>query len=179
MTYREFAFIAPVALALSLGACGGGGEDDTASVYCPPPLRVQDAERLTHFKPGAGRDPRDVAFEAQLLAAGTKCELSRRQLDVTLTMRISVTAGPSVDQGVTRVPYFVRVVSASGGVVQGQDFTADFRLASGSPRGTSQEELVLRLPYNQLTDLGGYRIAVGLKPSQDELNYNRRSRTGS
>ena len=179
MTYRKFAFIAPVALALSLGACGGGGEDDTASVYCPPPLRVQDAERLTHFKPGAGRDPRDVAFEAQLLATGTKCELSRRQLDVTLTMRISVTAGPSVDQGVTRVPYFVRVVSASGGVVQGQDFTADFRLASGSPRGTSQEELVLRLPYNQLTDLGGYRIAVGLKPSQDELNYNRRSRTGS
>jgi len=80
---------------------------------------------------------------------------------------------------VTRVPYFVRVINASGGVVQGQDFTADFRLASGSPRGTSQEELVLRLPYNQLTDLGGYRIAVGLKPSQDELNYNRRSRTGS
>ena len=179
MTYRKFAFIAPVALALSLGACGGGGEDDTASVYCPPPLRVQDAERLTHFKPGAGRDPRDVAFEAQLLAAGTKCELSRRQLDVTLTMRISVTAGPSVDQGVTRVPYFVRVVSASGGVVQGQDFTADFRLASGSPRGTSQEELVLRLPYNQLTDLGGYRIAVGLKPTQEELNYNRRGRGGS
>ena len=181
MTYRNFAFIAPVALALSLGACGGGGggDEETAKIYCPQPLRVQDAERLTHFKPGAGRDPRDVAFEAQLVAAGTKCELSRRQLDVTLIMRISVTAGPSVDQGVTRVPYFVRVINASGGVVQGQDFTADFRLASGSPRGTSQEELVLRLPYNQLTDLGGYRIAVGLKPSPDELNYNRRSRTGS
>jgi hypothetical protein len=179
MTYKNFAFIAPFALALSLGACGGGSEDDTASVYCPPPLRVQDAERLTHFKPGAGRDPRDVAFEAQLVAAGTKCELSRRQLDVTLIMRISVTAGPSVDQGVTRVPYFVRVVSASGGVVQGQDFTADFRLASGSPRGTSQEELTLRLPYSQLSDLGGYRIAVGLKPSQDELSYNRRGRSGS
>ena len=56
-------------------------------------------------------------------------------------------------------------------VVQGQEFTADFRLTAASPRGSSQEELSLQLPV----DSGGYRIAVGLKPTQDELNYNRRS----
>jgi hypothetical protein len=180
MTYKRLVFTAPLALALTLGACGGGGGDtNTASVYCPPPLRVADADRLTHFKPGAGRDPRDIAYEAQLLAAGTTCELTRSQLVVNLIMRISVTAGPSVEPGQTRVPYFVRVVGPSGAVVQGQEFTADFRLASGSPRGASQEELTLRLPYSQISDLGGYRIAVGLKPTQEELNYNRRGRGGS
>ena len=88
-------------------------------------------------------------------------------------MRISVNAGPSVRAGTTQVPYFVRVINNSGAVVQGQEFTADFRLSSANPRGTSQEELSLQLPYNQISDLGGYRIAIGLKPTQDELNYNR------
>ena len=176
MIDRKFALLAPFALALSLGACGwfGGSSSssDASNVYCPAPLTVADAQRLTRFKDGPGRDPRDIVFEA---ASGTTCELTRNQLNVDVIMRISVNAGPSVGAGTTQVPYFVRVINTSGAVVQGQEFTADFRLSGGSPRGTSQEELSLRLPYNQISDLAGYRIAIGLKPSQEELNYNRRA----
>ena len=39
----------------------------------------------------------------------------------------------------------VRVLGSSGQVVQGQDFTADFKLSSANPRGQSQEELNLTL----------------------------------
>ncbi len=83
--------------------------------------------------------------------------------------------GPSVVPGQTRVPYFVRVLGSSGQVVQGQDFTADFKLSSANPRGQSQEELNLTLPFNQISELGSYRIAVGLKPTMEELDYNRRA----
>jgi len=93
-------------------------------------------------------------------------------------MRISVTAWPSIGASAAQVPYFVRVINNSGGVLQGQEFTADFRLTSANPRGTSQEELTLRLPYNEISDLAGYRIAVGLKPTQEELNYNRQATNG-
>ena len=88
-------------------------------------------------------------------------------------MRVVVSAGPSIVPGQTRVPYFVRVLGPSGQVVQGQDFTADFKLSGSNPRGQSQEDLVLNLPFSQLSELGGYRIAVGLKPSREELEYNR------
>jgi hypothetical protein len=173
MTLKSYLCAAPVALALLLSACGGKSED-SATAYCPAPFTVQDAGRLTHFKDGPGRDPRDVEYEAVLTGAGTKCSLRRNQMDVTLIMRVAVSAGPSVVPGQTRVPYFVRVLGSSGQVVQGQDFTADFKLSSANPRGQSQEELNLTLPFNQISELGSYRIAVGLKPTMEELEYNWR-----
>jgi hypothetical protein len=155
------------ALALTLVACGGGTSEVTYA--CPQPFTVQDAGRLTHFNDGPGRDPRDIAYEASIVGAATKCSVSRSRVDVTLFLRISVSAGPSGGGGRTSVPYFVRVLDAANNVVQSQEFSADFRLTAGNPRGSSQEELTLTLPVD-----GGYRIAVGLKPTPEELNYNRR-----
>lgn len=169
MTQGKFVVLAPTLLALSLAACGGGTPE--ASYFCPEPFTVQDAGRLTHFKDGPGRDPRDIAYEASIVGAATKCSLSRNQIDVSLFLRISVSAGPSVGAGRTSIPYFVRVLDSANNVVQSQEFNADFRLTSGNPRGSSQEELTLAVPR-----AGGYRIAVGLKPTMEELNYNRRGR---
>ncbi len=175
MTLGKFAVRGPaaLALALALGSCGGG--PPPPSFVCPPPLTVQDAGRITHFRDGAGRDPRDIAYEAVLANAGSSCKALSKAIDVTLVMVVSVAAGPAVTPGTTQVPYFVRVIDGTGRVVQGQDFTADFKLSAANPRGESREELSLSLPFNQINDLTGYRIAVGLKPSQEELNYNRRA----
>jgi len=76
---------------------------------------------------------------------------------------------------VTRVPFFVRVLDGNGAIVQGSDQLADYKLSTASPRGLSQEEMAVSLPFSNVSDLGGYRIAVGLKPSQQELDYNRRA----
>jgi hypothetical protein len=171
MTLNRSLLAALALTALFLGGCGSGPSE---TVYCPQPFTVQDASRITHFKAGPGRDPRDVEFEAELVGAGASCELRRSQMDVTLIMRVAANAGPSVSSSVTRVPYFVRVINNAGQVVQGQDFIADFKLSAANPRAQSQEELALTLPYNQVSDLARYRIAVGLKPTPEELDYNRR-----
>lgn len=176
MSLAKFIAGVPVAglLAIALAGCGGDSSPPP-SIVCPPPLTVQDASRITHFKAGAGRDPRDIAYEAALVSSGSSCQLGSRALDVTVVMIVAVSAGPSVTPGQTRVPYFVRVLDGNGTVRQGQDFTADFKLSSASPRGESREELALSIPFNEIKDLTGYRIAVGLKPTQAELDYNRRA----
>lgn len=170
---------ATVALPLVLTGCGwfGGGssKEAAAAAYCPTPFTVQDTQRLTHFKPGAGRDPRDVAFEALLVRTDSACSIKSNTLEVSVFMQIAVNAGPSVGPGVTRVPFFVRVMDASGNVVAGRDDLADYKLSAASPRAMSREELAIKLRFNELPDLGAYRIAVGLKPSPDELEFNRRA----
>jgi hypothetical protein len=162
-------------LAFALAACGGSRKEQIAGTYCPSPLTVQDATHLTRFKPGPGRDPRDVVYEASLAGAATACSLGKDRLDVELKMRIVANAGPSVGAGTSSVPYFVRVIDSSGNVREGRDFSADFKLSTASPRGASLEELTLSLPFAEASDLGGYRIAVGLKPTPEELQYNRRA----
>jgi hypothetical protein len=39
----------------------------------------------------------------------------------------------------------------------------------------SREELGIKIPFNQVAEIAAYRIAVGLKPTQEELDYNRKA----
>jgi hypothetical protein len=162
--------------ALVLAGCGGrSAKEQAAASYCPQPLTVQDASRITRFKEGAGRDPRDVVFEANMVGARTTCSMGRNKMEVEVVMRIAVNAGPSVAGGVTRVPFFVRVLDGANSVIVGKDELADYKISATSPRGMSDETVAVTLPFAETRDLGAYRIAVGLKPTQQELDYNRRS----
>ena len=175
IAYR-FVSLSSVALALVLAGCGGRSEKEaSAASYCPVPLAVQDAQRLTRFKPGAGRDPRDVAFEAVLVETNAACSISRQTMDISVYMQIAVNAGPAVGSGTTRVPFFVRVLNANGAVLVGRDELADYKLSAASPRGMSREELGIRIPFNTVADIASYKIAVGLLPTPDELEFNRRA----
>jgi len=175
MSHARYVLAAPL-LALALTGCGGKSKEEVvAGTYCPRPFLVQDAQNLTRFKPGTGRDPRDIAFQAAITGTGVECEVSRQKLVVSLKIRVTANAGPSVAAGRTSVPYFVRLLDGSGGVAQGQDFNADYKLSTANPRGSSIEEITLTIPFNSPSDLGAYRVAVGLKPTQDELEYNRRA----
>ncbi len=180
MIATRLVFLAPVLLALA--GCGwfsgsGSNKEAAAAAYCPTPLTVQDADKLTRFKAGAGRDPRDVQFEAVIVQTNAACSISRNILDVSVYVQIAVNAGPSVGPGTTRVPFFVRVLDANGTVVVGRDEFADYKLSAASPRAMSREELGVKIPFSQISDAGGYRIAVGLKPTQEELDFNRRAAT--
>jgi hypothetical protein len=175
MIHARKASLAPLMLALLMAGCSGrSAKEQTAAMYCPTPFTVEDAQSLTRFKPGPGRDPRDIEFQALLTGATTACSIGGGRMEVDLKMRVTASAGPSVLGGITQVPYFVRVIDGTGAVVQGRDFNAGFKLSTANPRGASLEELTLTLYYSKPADLGAYRVAVGLKPTQEELQYNRR-----
>ncbi|HTR83007.1 MAG TPA: hypothetical protein VMI56_00915 [Reyranella sp.] len=176
MTSRRLVWLAPLALALATAGCGRSAKEEAAGAYCPRPFSVQDADRLTRFRAGAGRDPRDVVFDAALLGSSTTCSIKGNVMEVLLVIRMSANAGPALgNSGVTSVPYFVRVLDQGNRVAQGFEDIADFRLTPTKPRASGNVEVTVKLPFARPSDLASYGIAVGLKPTPEELQYNRRA----
>jgi hypothetical protein len=160
---------------LALAGCGRSLEEQSMlRASCPQALRVQDAATLTRFRPDAGRDRTDVLFQAEVGKVDVACSLRRNRVDIDLTMEIVVTEGPALRERAANVGYFVRLIDPSGAVVQGRNFSADYKFAGNRKRAGSSEVISLMIPLAEGQESGAFTVAVGLLPTQEELDYNRR-----
>jgi hypothetical protein len=162
-------------LAVGLSGCGRSSEERSRVLAsCPQAMRVQDAASLTRFRPGAGRDRTDVLFQAELGKVDVACSPRTNRIDVDLTMEIVVAEGPALKERVANLGYFVRILDPSGNVVQGRNFAADYKFAGNRTREGSSELIALAIPLAEGQAGSSYTIAVGLLPTPEELEYNRR-----
>lgn len=168
------------ALALIVGAVGGcssSAQDAQQQRFCPPGVIVTDAANLTRFKPGAGRDPTDVQFQAEIGKVETKCSFARRGgVSVEMRVAIGVAEGPAAQNRTAQLTYFVAIIAPGRQVVARKEFPADYQFAGNRNRVVGLEELTQEIP--EITDVQaqGYQIAVGFVLSPDELAYNRQRR---
>ncbi len=174
MTLRLLPLVAPGILVSVLAGCGPSTQEiSDLRAGCPQAMRVQDAANLTRFKPGGGRDRTDVLFQAELSKVDIACDLRKSAVYVELTMNIVVSQGPALTDRAANVGYFVRVLNPSGTIVQGRNFSADYKFAGNRTREGSSEQLSLNIPLAQGQSGGAYTVAVGLLPTHEELEYNR------
>jgi len=162
----------------ALGGCSWFSSSDSGpSLVCPNAYRVQEAASLVRFKPGAGKDPIDILFQAQLGTLETACRFSTREnyVDVTLNVQILVAQGPTGTADRANFEYAVGVLGPTGTPLQRQRFATDVAFTINRNRGALTDEVRIRLPYNAENGASGYRIAVGLVLTPDEVDYNRRA----
>lgn len=177
MKVRLLTLLASGTLAAGLSACGPSTQEvSDLRLACPQAMRVQDAASLTRFRPGSGRDRTDVMFQADLGKVDIACDPRRGQVYVELTLEITVNEGPALTDRVANVGYFVRLMDPAGTIVQGRNFAADYRFSGNRTRQGSSEQLTLNVPLREGQQGGAYTVAVGLLPTPEELEYNRRGR---
>lgn len=175
MTMRLTPLLAPVLVVVGLAGCGPSAEErSNLRATCPQAMRVQDASTLTRFRPGAGRDRTDVMFQAEIGQIDIACAPRRNRIDVDLTLQIIVARGPALADQSANVGYFVRLLDPAGSIVQGRNFAADYRFVGNRSREGSSEQIALSIPLAEGQSGGGYVVAVGLLPTPEELDYNRR-----
>jgi hypothetical protein len=165
------AFSAALGLGVALLAgCSASQENPRA---CPPGVIVTDAARLVRFKPGAGRDPTDVQFQAEIGQIGTQCKFSRSGVSIDTRVAIAVSEGPAAQNRQAQVTYFIAIIGPGRQIVARKEFVADYTFTGNRTRVGTIEELSQELPgvTDQLAP--GYQIAVGFVLTQDEMNYNR------
>lgn len=166
------AVVMAVAL-LALGACTSQAEKQRQQGFCPKGFTIGDASTMTRFRPGPGRDPTDVLFQAQILQVGTACSFSKSGVEIDTRITLGVQEGPAAKDRTASFGYFVAILDAQRKVVARREFSTDFKFEGNRTRLAGMEELVENVPGLKEKDAPGYQIAVGLLVTPQELEYNR------
>jgi hypothetical protein len=176
---RPFCGIAVVlAAALLLSACSVLGEK---TVYrCPAVSILQDAQKITRFKSGAGRDITDIRFQAEIVNFTGACEYDedddKWEAEIELLIQIAVKRGPANKDGKIDFRYFAAIPEFQSQERGKSIFSVAGQFEGNRTRLIYQDELSMRIPVAKPTDGQGLAIVLGFQLSPNELTYNRESK---
>jgi|GEM_PF-360739 len=182
--FQKASLLAATILVLPLAGCGDGKlaqlnpfEQDVVDVQCPPLGSLKEAETLTRFQPGDGRDLTDVVIDARVGRVVGKCEVRKSELlaDVTAGVELLAERGPALTGDTAPIEYFIAIQAPDGSVAGRQGFTLDFEFEDGARQARAVDYLTFQLPNATPEALPRYRIFVGLQMTESEWSFSRRT----
>lgn len=167
---------AALGVAAFLAACSG---DDVPPPPCPPVNAVTDAGRMVAFR-GEGRDLTDVRFEARIADLAMTCDYEPDDEEIEAELRVVFAAerGPANTTQRARFRYFVAVATRDQQILAREEFDVTIPLEGNRTRAGVAEVLTPRIPLTEGRTGADYVVFVGLALTRDQLEYNRRNRSG-
>lgn len=148
---------------------------------CPRVAVLKDADKITKFAPGPGRDLTDILLQAEIVSFVGDCAYegdAPNYTSVRMTIRIGVeiTRGPSNRNRDVDLKYFVRIPqfypSPEGNAVM------SIKTSFPPNRDTIQypdEPIDLVIPLHSGRVGRDYEVFLGFVLTPDELQYNRQN----
>lgn len=153
--------------------CGLLGGDDYVPP-CPRAVVLADAQSVTAFRPGPGRDLTDILHEGAIAGLASACEYDDDgYVDFDIDIGFELAIGPASPDGVAHWEYFVVVVDPDQKRVAKRTFTIDLRFEATAFRTQLVEQVTQRIVYAPWPDARGYQIFVGFQLTREQLDYLR------
>ncbi len=168
--------LAGIFLVLVAAGCGMFGGAKVAQYPCPQAGILKDAQRLTKFLPGPGRDLTDVLFQVRLANVRTTCAYDKSGVKIDMLNDIAIERGPADKSRMAVFAYFVAIANPAGTILARERFTALIPFVPNVSRAVAAEELEQMIPLPRGRSAENYRIIVGLQVTREELEFNRRPR---
>ncbi len=180
---------ASVTAAMTMLVAGCGAYDALfGSGEIPPPCPhvavFSDANTITRFHQGTGRDIIDVNFEGEITDIYGSCEhdIDDDTLGGTLTVEISLNIdlarGPANKDRRAAFDYFVAVADASKNILNKKIFGVDVEFPGNFTRlgwtDYPDQPVLLDIPLKAGKTGKDFNIFVGFQLTREELEYNRR-----
>jgi len=160
-----------LALALGLAACSKGPPPPP----CPVVVPVADAAQMVRFN-GDGHDLTDVVFEARIQGYALTCEYDDDVIDGQMTLSLLAVRGPSDQERIARVGYFVAVATRDQQIAAREEFELEIPFEGNRSRVIAVDEVAPRIPLKAGESGDDYVIYIGLIVTPEELQYNRQNR---
>ncbi len=159
-------------------ACSG---DEASFTPCPSVRVLDEPSRLTRFRDGAGRDPVDVVFRAEIAGVGGECsyQTDGTEIEVELNVLIDIRSGPAYRDNGATFSYFVAVAErpasgdASPDVLLRESFPVNAGFPSGRKGVRQSDSLDIRIPRPEGRSVRAYVLYVGIELDAAEMQYNR------
>ena len=165
--------LAMVFVALALAACGAVFGTGPQRVACPGVAVLHEAQSITQFKPGPGRDLIDVRFEGEIGEVGVSCSYDDGTVDMILDFQLRASRGPAAESRSAEFEYFVAVIERGDHILAKETFASRIDFPANVNRAAVLEELGPRVPIKAGTTSLDYSILIGFQLSPEELEYNR------
>ncbi len=178
---RLFGLCAVVPLGM-MAACSTLDEPEPPSARpCPQARVLGNADQVTYFRDGPGRDVLDIEYEAQIIELAGECVYRRDgTLAATFSPAFRITLGAADNDRRAEFSYFVAIVRRADSAVLNKEV---FPVAVEAPPNQSQirfrdGEVSLSLPLKEGETGAGFQVLLGLQLSEEQLEYNRRQARG-
>jgi hypothetical protein len=140
---------------------------------CPRAVVGEGAGRLTRFD-GAGKDPSNVVFEAQITDLAGSCVYRSGEVEVEMQIQIVASRGPAAADGDARFNYFVAIADGNRAVLAREAFDAAVELSGNQTRNQILEELEQTIPIPEGGSGANLVIIVGFEMTPEEFEFIRR-----
>jgi hypothetical protein len=170
--------LALLAAPLLLGACETLKSIDfnpkpEAPPPCPRAVVGDNAGRLTRFN-GAGKDPANMIFEAEIADLAGSCVYDGDTIQVDLQVQIVAGRGPANTDDKAKLNYFVAVARTDKTILSRDGFDTVIELPGNQTRNQTVEELQQTIPLAKGETGANLVIVVGIEMTPDELEFNRK-----
>ena len=143
---------------------------------CPRINILGEANRITVFAPGGGRDLTDVEYTAEFRAIESDCDLDKgdRIVEASTEFQVVATRGPAARNRQIELPIFVALTRADG-VVDKRQYPLKIIFPQGEDRIAVFDAIEGTRIYLDPGESGSeYEILVGFQLTRNQLEYNRR-----
>ncbi len=177
MPKRHRSVFAALMAALLLAGCAPGTLlPKQTNIPCPGIMVLGDAERLTQFKEGEGRDLIDVRYEATISNLTLQCFFKEGRVEVIAGFDLVATRGPAAGGQVGEFPFFVAVTGPDDAIMAKEVFSSRLEFGPNRRRAGVVEQIDEIIPLAEGQKAEDFEVLIGFQLAPDQLDYNRRRR---
>lgn len=162
------------ALLIAVAGCGLFRKPETRP--CPRVSILNEAGRVTQYRPGPGRDLIDVAYEAEIGPLRSQCRYLENQLTVGTEVTFLVERGPAGGERTTSLPFFIAVTDNANNILAKEVFDTEVSFPTGLRQGQTVDEFEQSLMLKEGETGADYEIIVGFQLTEEQLRLNRSRR---
>jgi hypothetical protein len=158
---------------------------------CPTVSILEDANRITVYRPGPGRDIADIVYEARLLGVEGDCayeidkkgkttvETTYKSVTMSMRPRFIVTPGPALTGFSIPVHYFVAMPEFYPNPEGRADFSRNVETSSTRTQVDVRDvNIEIRVPLNEKRRGESIGVFIGFVLTDEQLRENRSRSSG-